>query len=103
MTIRELDEQIRGRVSATSSSPTSTALAAAPDYPDRAEPCDAVFACGDDLELYRRLVEATAERLTRAGALVFQLHRRVVETGRDELPLRVALGATQPSVAFGQA
>jgi hypothetical protein len=56
------------------------------------------------LELYRRLVEAAAERLTRAGAFVFQLHRRVVETGRDELPkLRVTLGAIQPSVSAGPA
>jgi release factor glutamine methyltransferase len=69
-------------------------LAAAPDHRDLAEePRDAVFARGDGLEPYRRLVEAGAERLTDEGTLVFQLHRRVVSAGRDELPrLRAALG-----------
>jgi release factor glutamine methyltransferase len=73
-------------------------LDAAHDYPDLApEPLEAVFARGDGLEPYRRLIEAGAERLTGAGTLVFQLHRRVVVAGRDELPrLRAALGSALP-------
>jgi precorrin-6B methylase 2 len=49
------------------------------------EPSDAVFAAGDGLGPYRRLVAASRGRLTSDGALVLQLHRRVLATRRDEL------------------
>jgi HemK-like putative methylase len=60
--------------------------AAAARYPDlAAEPGESVFADGDGLDPYRRLLAVSAERLTRGGVLVFQLHRRVVSAKRDEL------------------
>jgi release factor glutamine methyltransferase len=57
-----------------------------PRYPDlTAEPDGALFAPGDGLGLYRRLVTAAATALTPGGALVLQLYGRVVATERDEL------------------
>ena len=49
------------------------------------EPVAAVFAPGDGLEHYRRLIEAVYERLLPKGALVIQLHRRVHVAERTEL------------------
>jgi release factor glutamine methyltransferase len=49
------------------------------------EPAEAVFAPGDGLQLYRRLIAASRQRLTRGGALVIQLHREVLTARRDEL------------------
>jgi release factor glutamine methyltransferase len=55
-------------------------------YPDlRAEPDEAVFSTGDGLDLYRRLLCAAEERLTAFGAVILQLHRRVVLAEQDEL------------------
>jgi release factor glutamine methyltransferase len=55
-------------------------------YPDlAAEPGESVFAGGDGLDPYRRLLAVSAERLTSGGGLVFQLDRRVVSARRDEL------------------
>ena len=70
------------------------AASTAPQHPDlRGEPFDAVFAPGEGLDPYRRLVAAAAGRLTPDGALLLQLRRRVVVSTRDELPeLRHALG-----------
>jgi release factor glutamine methyltransferase len=60
--------------------------AAAAAYPDLdAEPPEAVFAAGDGLDPYRRLLEASAERLGSSGAVIIQLHRRVLEASRDDL------------------
>jgi release factor glutamine methyltransferase len=77
--------------------PASTAAR----HPDLAsEPAAAVFAAGDGLEPYRRLVETAASRLTVGGSLLLQLDRRVVAASRSELPmLRVALGKTVAAVA----
>jgi release factor glutamine methyltransferase len=50
------------------------------------EPRTAVFAAGDGLEPYRRLLAACAERLSPTGAVVIQLHRRVLSATREELP-----------------
>jgi release factor glutamine methyltransferase len=56
-------------------------------YPDLAdEPPDAVFASGDGLEPYRRLLSACAERLDDEAAVVIQLHRRVLAATGAELP-----------------
>jgi HemK-like putative methylase len=60
--------------------------AAAASHPDlAAEPPEAVFAAGDGLDPYRRLLVASAERLSAGGAVIIQLHRRVLQAGRDEL------------------
>lgn len=51
-------------------------------YPDlSAEPTDAVFAPGDGLDPYRRLLAACAERLDDEASVIIQLHRKVL-TGR---------------------
>jgi release factor glutamine methyltransferase len=69
------------------------AAAAAARHPDLAtEPFDAVFAPGDGLDPYRRLIHTAWARLAPEGVLLFQLHRRVVRARRAELPaLRIAL------------
>jgi release factor glutamine methyltransferase len=45
----------------------------------RAEPAAAVFAPGDGLDPYRRLLEASAHRLTDRGALLVQFRGRILE------------------------
>lgn len=69
--------------------------AAAADYPElEAEPFDAVFAAGDGLEPYRRLVEAAVTRLTDSGVVLLQLDRRPVVARGSELPaLQTAFAA----------
>jgi release factor glutamine methyltransferase len=60
--------------------------AAAPSHPDLAgEPRDAVYADGDGLGPYRRLVSAARRRLLPGGSLAIQLHRRVLVTRREKL------------------
>jgi release factor glutamine methyltransferase len=55
-------------------------------HPDlAAEPPEAVFAEGDGLDPYRRLLAQSMRRLRPDGALVLQLHRRAVVARRDEL------------------
>jgi release factor glutamine methyltransferase len=57
-----------------------------PRYPDlRAEPDEAAFATGDGLGLYRRLLCSAEETLSGFGAVIVQLHRRVVVAERREL------------------
>jgi release factor glutamine methyltransferase len=57
-------------------------------FPDlAAEPREAVFASGDGLDPYRRLLDACAVRLSERGAVAIQLHRRVHAATRDELAL----------------
>jgi HemK-like putative methylase len=56
-------------------------------YPDLAcEPAAAVFAAGDGLEPYRRLLASCAARLDDEAAVVIQLHRRVLGATGAELP-----------------
>ena len=56
-------------------------------YPDLAgEPASAVFASGDGLGPYRRLLEACATRLRGDGRVIIQLHRQVLEATKAELP-----------------
>jgi release factor glutamine methyltransferase len=58
------------------------------------EPFTAVFASGDGLDPYRRLVDAAASWLAYDGTLLLQLDRRIVVARRGELPaLRTALSA----------
>jgi len=52
----------------------------------RAEPVAAVFAPGDGLGPYRRLVRASEARLHEQGALVLQYRGAVFEASRAELP-----------------
>jgi HemK-like putative methylase len=76
----------------------ASAAAAHPDL--AAEPFDAVFADGDGLDGYRRLVDEAVARLTDDGALLLQLDGRLVARGRDELPaLRAALGTSPRGIA----
>jgi methylase of polypeptide subunit release factors len=46
-----------------------------------AQPSESVFAAGDGLEPYRRLLAASAQRLTDEGALILQFHRLAVSAG----------------------
>jgi release factor glutamine methyltransferase len=56
-------------------------------YPDLVgEPDSAVFAPGDGLEPYRRLLTACGERIGEEGAVVIQLHRRVLSATGADLP-----------------
>lgn len=55
-------------------------------YPDlTAEPDEALFAPGDGLGLYRRLLRSAEERLNAAGAAMIQLHRRLFVAEHAEL------------------
>jgi release factor glutamine methyltransferase len=57
-------------------------------YPDLAvEPAPAVFAPGDGLDPYRRLLSACAARLDRNGAVIIQLHKRILAATVAELPM----------------
>jgi release factor glutamine methyltransferase len=49
------------------------------------EPDGAVFAAGDGLGLYRRLLRSAEEKLLASGAAVIHLHRRLLAAERDEL------------------
>lgn len=49
------------------------------------EPREAVYAPGDGLGPYRRLLEASRGRLRPGGALAIQLHRSVLVAGGDQL------------------
>jgi release factor glutamine methyltransferase len=56
-------------------------------YPDLAgEPASAVFARGDGLDPYRRLLAACEVRLNTGAAVFIQLHRQVLEATVAELP-----------------
>ena len=70
-------------------------------YPDLAgEPPTAVFAEGDGLEPYRRLLAQAEPRLRPGGAVIFQLHREVLVAERDELDTTLArLDALTPALA----
>ena len=62
-----------------------------PQRPELAgEPVTAVFAPGDGLGHYRRLLAAAASVLRPDGALLIQLHRRVLAMGAAELDVCAA-------------
>jgi release factor glutamine methyltransferase len=64
------------------------------------EPPEAVFAPGDGLDPYRRLLDACALRLADAGAVAIQLHREILAARRDELAfLRAAIEGSVPALA----
>jgi HemK-like putative methylase len=61
-------------------------LAGEPEYADLlGEPMDAVFASGDGLGPYRRLLAASQRRLTERGALLIQYRGRIFEAERSLL------------------
>jgi release factor glutamine methyltransferase len=56
-------------------------------YPElEREPHEAVFAGGDGLGPYRRLLAQCSEWLSPDGAVLIQLHRRVLKATRENLP-----------------
>jgi release factor glutamine methyltransferase len=69
-----------------------------PRYADLAdEPSEALFAPGDGLGLYRRLLRDAERRLRPGGAVVIQLHRRVLVAEHGEIAgLRATLGDLVP-------
>jgi release factor glutamine methyltransferase len=81
------------------------AASTAADHPQlEREPFSAVFATGDGLEPYRRLIDRAPARLTSSGVLILQLYGRVLVASAAELPaLRAALdtpglaGPTSPA------
>jgi release factor glutamine methyltransferase len=74
----------------------------AAEHPDlRCEPARAVFAPGDGLDPYRRLIGAAGEWLAEDGALVLQLDGRALVATRAELPtLRARMEASRLHGAF---
>lgn len=63
------------------------AAASVGQHPElRKEPVAAVFASGDGLDPYRRLVDAATSWLADHGTLLLQLHRRIVIARRADLP-----------------
>jgi release factor glutamine methyltransferase len=61
------------------------------DYPELAgEPLTAAFANGDGFDPYRRLLRQSDVRLREGGAVVLQVHRRVVVAERSELATLIA-------------
>jgi release factor glutamine methyltransferase len=69
---------------------------AAAEHPELStEPFESVFAPGDGLDPYRRLVDAATTWLAEDGELLLQLDRRVLAATRAELPrLCFALGSS---------
>jgi release factor glutamine methyltransferase len=61
------------------------------------EPWNAVFAAGDGLDPYRRLVDAAGTWLADDGQVLLQLYRRVFASHNDLDALRTALGASSSS------
>ena len=59
------------------------------------EPEDAVFAAGDGLDPYRRLLDGAKEKLVPGGAVAIQLHRRVFIAEREQL---TAMRSTLPEL-----
>jgi release factor glutamine methyltransferase len=97
----DLLEPVAGRFDVITANLPYVAAREAADHPELAtEPFEAVFAAGDGLGPYRRLLDAADVRLADGGTLLLQLHRRLVAADRDGLPaLRAGLAAPRPSAA----
>jgi release factor glutamine methyltransferase len=63
------------------------------------EPLEAIYSPGDGLELYRSLIRVSADRLVPSGRLLIQLHRELLEAGRDELLFLLAALRTETGEA----
>jgi release factor glutamine methyltransferase len=84
-------DPVPGRVDVIVANLPYLPLAEASIHSDLAdEPAAAVFAPGDGLEHYRRLVAVANERLLPNGALIIQLHRRVLIADRGDVDLLAA-------------
>lgn len=92
---------VRGQLLEPVPAPLDVVIANLPYLPERlrvepayadllAEPTAAVFALGDGLGPYRRLLEASEERLREAGAVLIQYRGGVFEARRSELPSLLA-------------
>jgi release factor glutamine methyltransferase len=82
----DLLDPVPGRVDLVVANLPNLPLGERAAHPELAhEPVDAVFAEGDGLGHYRRLLAAAADRLAPEGALVVQLRRRVLVAGHDTL------------------
>jgi release factor glutamine methyltransferase len=69
-------------------------------HPDlRDEPSEAVYADGDGLDPYRRLLTAVPTRLAPDGAVVIQLHREVLVAMRSAIPALCASFDPVPAAA----
>jgi release factor glutamine methyltransferase len=77
---------VPGRLDVIAANLPYLAARAAAEHPGlRGEPFAAVFAPGDGLDAYRRLVTVAATKLTPAGTLLVQFHRRVLVARRPQL------------------
>lgn len=74
-------------------------------HPDLAgEPASAVFAAGDGLGPYRRLLSTCAERLDDDARVIIQVHRQVLEAAGAELEdLQALLGDVPPPAVLAGA
>jgi release factor glutamine methyltransferase len=96
----DLLDPVRGRVDVVVANLPYLPLAEAKLHPDlNSEPEAAVFAAGDGLQHYRRLIAAAQDRLLPDGALVIQLHRRVLvaeHAAIERLATELAAGPVAP-------
>lgn len=100
----ELLEPIPGPVDLIVANLPYLPVADAARHPDlTGEPPEAVFAIGDGLDPYRRLISAGRQRLTSDGALVIQLHRDVFTARRDELDTFAAVVAPTAEASLRRA
>jgi release factor glutamine methyltransferase len=83
---------VRGDLLAPAPRPLDLVVANLPYLPDSlrdaaydTEPDHAIYAPGDGLELYRRLLAEAEEHLAPDGAVVLQFRRQVLEAEREEL------------------
>ena len=103
VTIRRGDllDPVPGRVDLVVANLPYLPAAAAPSRPELGgEPPEALFASGDGLGPYRRLLSACAQRLRSEGRVILQLHRQVFQGRGDELD---ALRAEVEAVASARA
>jgi release factor glutamine methyltransferase len=91
VTVRQGDllDQVPGELDVVVANLPYLPLSDAAEHPELdAEPADAVFAPGDGLDPYRRLIAACRHRLAPDGALLIQLHREVRTATAAELRSR---------------
>jgi release factor glutamine methyltransferase len=98
----DLLEPVQGRIDLVVANLPYLPAADVGRYPDlAAEPAAAVFASGDGLEPYRRLLSACAERLDDDAWVIIQLHRRVLAaTCADLRLLRGRLERFEPALDY---
>jgi len=82
----DLLQAVPGRLDVIAANLPYLGASAAADRRDlRGEPFTAVFAPGDGLDAYRRLVTVAAKKLMPTGTLLVQFHRRVLVARRPQL------------------